>query len=86
MSELLLKFLDDMTWSLIRTRHLGRRYYFTHFVETFDYQHRDISRQLQDLVPLGFVDERFHQFLAELVRIEISDLELLNIREGENDG
>ena len=36
---------------------------FAHFVETLDYQYRDISRQFQDLVLMGIFGEKFCQFL-----------------------
>ena len=57
----------------------------TYFVDAFDYQHRDVPRQLQDLVPLRIIGETFCEFLDQLIQIELSGLELFQIREGEHE-
>ena len=76
-----------MTESAISTQYQypGTRSNFTHFVEVPDYEHRTVSSQLWDFVPVGFINKRFRQSLDEFVRIKISILELLRVREGEHD-
>jgi len=69
---------------VIRTWHPGRSD-FTHFVETLDYQHRSVSCQLQDLVSFGIFGEQSHQFLDQLVQIELSVREVFRTGKGEHD-
>ena len=80
-----LKGSENITWMMIRTCYPGTRPDLTYFVETFDYQHRNVPCQLQNLVPFGIIGERFCEFLDQLIQIELSGLELPQIREGEQD-
>ena len=80
-----LKASEVITYGLIRTQHTGNRSGFAYLVETLDHQDGCISRQRQDLGSVGFIFERFCQFVDELVQIEILGLELLRAGEGKYD-